>query len=547
MRISKATVTADNEITVIRGALGTRVETHDNGSLARKIKPIPIEFRRPSVLRASGHTFEYLGYGPGNYSTALPQLQTVSLTEKEEFLSQAQEKSAGAVVYTGMNDKGDFYIGNQKKSSLTGEETTFDTPVPTVTGEDAGRLSVVFDEVTVKERLIVEGGDNSQVLSQFDGPATFNNEVRIKSTLDVSSKTKFNNTSEATSSTDAAVVFSGGVGINSHSQLPDDAQLRFGNSSDLAIYHDSENSFIKDSGTGSLILNSNQLEIKNAANSAVGLKYQEGSSIELYHGGTKQFETSSKGVQVGSGVTIETNGQATFIGVVTATSFSGPVLGDITGNIIGNVTGNADTAGKADGLTTSRTIGGVSFDGSANIDLPGVNVSGNQDTTGTATNASNVQVGTLGDSVGPHFIFMKTGSSSEFAEPKVDAGISYNSLTNTLSVAGDVIAFASDDRLKTDKLLIDNPLDKVMQIEGFTFNFNEIGSKIFDTSVRHVGVSAQQIQKVLPEAVASAPMNLIDNEDYLTVKYDKLVPLLIEAIKELNKKVEKLEQKLSDK
>ena len=550
MRISKATVTADNEITVIRGALGTRVETHDNGSLARKIKPIPIEFRRPSVLRASGHTFEYLGYGPGNYSTALPQLQTVSLTEKEEFLSQAQEKSAGAVVYTGMNDKGDFYIGNQKKSSLTGEETTFDTPVPTVTGEDAGRLSVVFDEVTVKERLIVEGGDNSQVLSQFDGPATFNNEVRVKSTLDVSGKTKFSNTSEATSSTDAAVVFSGGVGINTHSQLPDDAQLRFGNSSDLAIYHDSENSYISASNTGDLYVNStNSIIFSDPTGSNTGLyaKFAESAAVELYHNGLKKFETSSKGVQVGSGVTIETNGQATFIGVVTATSFSGPVLGDITGNIVGNVTGNADTAGKADGLTTSRTIGGVSFDGSANIDLPGVNVTGNQDTTGTATNASNVQVGTLGDSVGPHFIFMKTGSSSEFAEPKVDAGISYNSSTNTLSVAGDVIAFASDDRLKTDKLLIDNPLDKVMQIEGFTFNFNEIGSKIFDTSVRHVGVSAQQIQKVLPEAVASAPMNLIDGEDYLTVKYDKLVPLLIEAIKELNKKVEKLEQKLSDK
>ena len=68
----------------------------------------------------------------------------------------------------------------------------------------------------------------------------------------------------------------------------------------------------------------------------------------------------------------------------------------------------------------------------------------NQDTTGTATNASNVQVVPLGDSVVPHFIFMKTGSSSEFVEPKVDAGISYNS-SNTLSVAGDVIAFASDD------------------------------------------------------------------------------------------------------
>ena len=52
-----------------------------------------------------------------------------------------------------MNDKGDFYIGNQKKSALTGEETTFGNPVPTVAGEDPSRLSVVFDEVTVKEDL----------------------------------------------------------------------------------------------------------------------------------------------------------------------------------------------------------------------------------------------------------------------------------------------------------------------------------------------------------------------------------------------------------
>ena len=53
--------------------------------MIKKIKPIPIEFRRPSILRASGHTFEYVGYGPGNYSTALPQLQNRSLTEREEL------------------------------------------------------------------------------------------------------------------------------------------------------------------------------------------------------------------------------------------------------------------------------------------------------------------------------------------------------------------------------------------------------------------------------------------------------------------------------
>ena len=551
MRISKATVTADNEITVIRGALGTRVESHDNGSLARKIKPIPIEFRRPSVLRASGHTFEYLGYGPGNYSTALPQLQTVSLTEKEEFLSQAQEKSAGAVVYTGMNDKGDFYIGNQKKSSLTGEETTFDTPVPTVTGEDAGRLSVVFDEVTVKERLVVEGGATSQVLSQLDGPATFNNEVRIKSTLDVSGKTKFSNTTEATSSTDAAVVFSGGIGVNTTSQFADNAKLKFGNDGDLEISHDGNHSIIKDVGTGNLILMSSLLNINNAANTENIAKFGDVDTsgvvnrVQLFYDNINRFETSGIGATVYGQLDITSGANVT--GVVTATSFSGNVLGNIVGNIVGNVTGIADTAGKADGLTTARTLGGVSFDGSADIDLPGVNTTGDQDTTGTATNASNVQVNGLGDAAGPHFVLMKTGSSAEFASPKVDAGLFYNSATDTLSVVGDVIAFASDDRLKTNKSPIDNPLDKVMKIEGFTYNFNEIGAEIFDSSTRHVGVSAQQIQKVLPEAVAPAPLNIVNDEDYLTVKYDKLVPLLIEAIKELNEKVEKLEQKLSDK
>ena len=181
LRIASKTATgSDNTYVVIRGALGTRSSAHAANSLITKIKPIPIEFHRPSILRASGHTFEYLGYGPGNYSTALPQVQVKTLTEREEFLSQSQESAAGAVVYTGMNDKGDFYIGNQKKSALTGEETTFDTPIPTVTGEDPSRLSVVFDEVTVKDRIVVEGGEGKNALSQFDGPVTFSQNVRFK-------------------------------------------------------------------------------------------------------------------------------------------------------------------------------------------------------------------------------------------------------------------------------------------------------------------------------------------------------------------------------
>lgn len=60
----------------------------------------------------------------------------------------------------------------------------------------------------------------------------------------------------------------------------------------------------------------------------------------------------------------------------------------VSGGITGNLTGNADTATK---LKTARTIGGVSFDGSANINLPGVNIAGNQNTTGNAATATKLQ------------------------------------------------------------------------------------------------------------------------------------------------------------
>ena len=209
MRVANDTLqgVGNNQLVVIRGALSTRQVPHDSGATINKIEPKAIEFRRPSIIRASGHTFEYLGYGPGNYSTGLPQVQDKSLTEEEEYLSQAQERSAGIVVYTGMNNRGDFYIGNQKKSASTGEETTFDTPIPTVTGEDPARLSAVFDEITVKERIVVEGGDSSQVLSQFDGPVTFNGESRFTNV------NKITNNTESTSTTSGALVVTGGVGV----------------------------------------------------------------------------------------------------------------------------------------------------------------------------------------------------------------------------------------------------------------------------------------------------------------------------------------------
>ena len=108
---------------------------------------------------------------------------------------------------------------------------------------------------------------------------------------------------------------------------------------------------------------------------------------------------------------------------------------------------------------------------------------------------------------------------------------------------GDLIAFASDDRLKTNKVALTGALDKVCSLNGFTFNFNETAGELgFNTNHTYVGVSAQEVQKVLPEAVYPAPAS----DKYITVQYEKIVPLLIEAIKELSDKVSALEDKLNN-
>ena len=135
----------------------------------------------------------------------------------------------------------------------------------------------------------------------------------------------------------------------------------------------------------------------------------------------------------------------------------------------------------------------------------------------------------------------------------VDSGLHYNSNTNSLTVAGDIIAFgahanASDDKLKINRSPISDALNKVNSINGFTYNWNDKAKDLLDleSDKLQIGVSAQEVQKVVPEVVKSTQLINTD-EEVLVVSYEKLVPLLIEAIKELSDKVDDLEQKLSDK
>lgn len=116
----------------------------------------------------------------------------------------------------------------------------------------------------------------------------------------------------------------------------------------------------------------------------------------------------------------------------------------------------------------------------------------------------------------------------------------------------DIIAYASDKRLKHNIQPIENALSKVKSLTGMTYQWNELGRQHGwepDMEIREAGVFAQDVQAVLPEAVRLAPFDndkgvSKSGENFLTVKYEKIVPLLIEAIKEQQIQIEELKAKL---
>ncbi len=185
----RTAVTSDS-VSIFRSILGSPRQSHISGSVVRKIKVYPVELRRNSIIRASGHTFEYLGFGPGNYSTSLPEKQNRILSSSEKFLAQATKSDGGIVVYTGMNSDGDFFAGNKKINSATGKEESFDTPVPTITGEKESNSIVNITDTQklfVESSLKVEGGKDKNSISEFDGPVIFNNKVTSNSDIEANS------------------------------------------------------------------------------------------------------------------------------------------------------------------------------------------------------------------------------------------------------------------------------------------------------------------------------------------------------------------------
>ena len=153
--------------------------------------------------------------------------------------------------------------------------------------------------------------------------------------------------------------------------LATNQKIRWGNSQELQIYRSTGgNNWVRDTGTGELYLDTNssvRMVSDGAWASGKMASFTKDGSVDLYHDNNLRLATSNAGV--------------TITGTASATAFSGPLTGNVTGNISGN-------AGTATVLETARNIGGVSFNGSVAINLPGVNQAGNQNTSGNAATAT---------------------------------------------------------------------------------------------------------------------------------------------------------------
>ena len=131
-------------------------------------------------------------------------------------------------------------------------------------------------------------------------------------------------------------------------------------------------------------------------------------------------------------------------------------------------------------------------------------------------------------------------------------GVAANATNGTIYASNNIVAYASDRRLKENVETIKSPLEKVLGLEGVTFNWNELAGKEagFNREESQVGLLAQDLQKVLPEAVKIAPFDSdpsgssISGENYLTIQYERVVPLLVESIKEMGSLIGDLESRI---
>ena len=261
--------------------------------------------------------------------------------------------------------------------------------------------------------------------------------------------------------------------------------------------------------------------VKNASGSTVTVPTAKTMWVYSTGSGVVDAVTHLTSLTLGSALPIASGGTGS-----TSTTFA-----NLQTNVVGTLpianggTGSASTTYANLQTNVVGTLpvanGGT---GSASATFSGANI--------TSLNASSVSSGTL------DMARLGTAGAPQFGS--LGVGTAASGTTGEIRATNNVTAFYSDERLKTKTGNIENALDKVCQIETMLYHANEVAVALgYDASIQEVGVTAQSVQKVQPEIVVSAPID----DKYLTVRYEKLIPLLIEAIKELKTELDQLKNK----
>lgn len=171
------------------------------------------------------------------------------------------------------------------------------------------------------------------------------------------------------------------------------------------------------------------------------------------------------------------------------------------------------------GSTVDNGIDRLQVSGSTNLNGNTI-ITGSLGVTGSISNTTSITSPIFYDSANTDYYF--DGSNTG----------------NSIQVAGDIVGYFSDDRLKDRKGNIPNAIEKVQSLNGFYYKPNKTAQEFGYKNQLEIGVSAQEVEKVLPEIIKDAPIG----HGYKTLNYGRLTPLLVEAIKEQQKQIEELKE-----
>jgi lipopolysaccharide export system protein LptA len=219
---------------------------------------------------------------------------------------------------------------------------------------------------------------------------------------------------------------------------------------------------------------------------------------------------------------------------LTSPTLTTPVLGTPASGTLTSCTGLPVSTGISGLGTGVATF--LATPSSANL------ISAITDETGTGAlvfaNTPTLVTPVLGAATGTSVVLSAGAQSASLG-----VGTAASGTTGEIRATNAITSYYSDDRLKTKTGNIQNALEKVLSLDGFHYHANETAVALgYDASKEEVGLSAQQVQAVLPEVIAPAPID----PQYMTMHYERLVPLLVEAIKEQQKQIEELKAKLGN-